>query len=99
MRLTIEQRRLIKEQVRRVFGETARVMVFGSRTRDDIKGGDIDLLVQVDHPLDHPALDAARLSAALSRAMEGRKVDVLLRDTRLKELPIHRIAEETGIAL
>lgn len=41
---------------------------------------------------------AARLAARASRAMDGRKVDVLLSAPNLKRLPVHEVAER-GVLL
>ena len=39
---------------------------------------------------------AAQMAARVSRAMQGRKVDVLLSAPNLKRLPIHDIAFNEG---
>ena len=46
--------------------------------------------------VDKPALIAAQLSARMSRAMQGRKVDVLIIAPNLLRLPIHDIAFKEG---
>jgi hypothetical protein len=46
MRLTSMERDTIVTEAKRCFGQTTRVMLFGSRTDDSRRGGDIDLLVQ-----------------------------------------------------
>jgi len=46
-----------------------------------------------------PAQLSARLAAQVSRAMYGRKVDVLIKAPNLKFLPIHAIALAEGIRL
>ena len=45
MRLTPWERLTIRDTVRTVVGEGARVRLFGSGTEDSARGGDIDLLV------------------------------------------------------
>ncbi len=99
MRVTELQKEAIRQIVAAEAGERAEIRVFGSRARDDAKGGDLDLLVKLPEPVDSPALLSARLSARISRLMYGRKVDVLVEAPNLKRLPIHAVAEREGVAL
>lgn len=96
MRLTEEQIQAIRRFSAEIAGEQARVRVFGSRLDDAARGGDLDLLVELDEPVDNPALLAARLSARISRSMRGRKVDVLVCAPNLMRLPIHEAALKEG---
>lgn len=96
MRLTQQEARLIHQLAHQVAGEQARVRLFGSRLDDETRGGDVDLLLELPAPVENPALMAARLAARVSRAMGGRKVDVLLSAPNLKHLPIHDIALKEG---
>jgi predicted nucleotidyltransferase len=96
MRLTDDQVQIIRQLVRQIAGSQARVRVFGSRLDNTARGGDLDLLLEVAEPVDNPALIAAQLSAKISRAMHGRKVDVLLSAPNLMRLPIHDIALKEG---
>ncbi len=96
MRLTEDQVQTIRRLVSDVAGERARVRVFGSRLDDRARGGDIDLMLEIPDPVDKPALVSARLAALVSRAMHGRKVDVLLSAPNLERLPIHDIALKEG---
>ena len=99
MRLTPVQIDTIKSTAQAVLGEGAQVTLFGSRVDDDKKGGDVDLMVEVDQAVAEPALMAARMASRVSRAMHGRKVDVLLKAPNLLEQPIHRIAQQEGVRL
>lgn len=99
MRLTTEQAQTIRQIINEKAGEGAVVRLFGSRLDDTARGGDVDLLVQLPSAIDNPALLAARLSALLTRALHGRRVDVLLSAPNLKTLPIHAIAARDGAAL
>ena len=49
MRLTPTQATIIREAVHRHFGEDADVRLFGSRTDDSKRGGDIDLYLSLIH--------------------------------------------------
>ena len=99
MRITPEQIVAIRKGVSQLAGDTARVWLFGSRVRDDARGGDVDLLLELDVAVAEPAQLSSQLSAQVSRAMYGRKVDVLIKAPNLKFLPIHSIALAEGIRL
>ncbi len=96
MRLTELQTNLIRQLARQVGGDQSRVRVFGSRLDDAAHGGDLDLMLELPEPIDNPALMAAQLAALVSRAMSGRKVDVLLSAPNLMHLAIHDIAFKEG---
>lgn len=78
MRVTPEQIVAIRKDAAQLAGDAARVWLFGSRVSDKTRGGDVDLLLELDAAVAEPAQLAARLAAKVSRAMYGRKVDVLL---------------------
>lgn len=96
MRLTDYQIQAIRQLARQVAGSQSHVRVFGFRLDDAAHGGDIDLLLELPEPVGNPALMAAQMSALVSRAMHGRKVDVLLSAPNLMRLPIHDIAFKEG---
>jgi len=96
MRLTDSQIQAIRQIARQVAGEQTRVRIFGSRLDDDAQGGDVDLMLELPEPVINPALLAAQMCAKVSRAMHGRKVDVLISAPNLMRLPIHDIAFKEG---
>ncbi len=99
MRLTPTQITAIRAIVAQLAGDEASVRLFGSRLDDTAKGGDVDLLVEIPHPVADPAWLAARIAGRVSRAMAGRKVDVILSAPNLLRLPIHEIAQKEGVLL
>ncbi len=99
MRETVNERSTICETVRAVTGPRTRVRPFGSRTDDAAKGGDIDLLVEIDHPVDSPVLLGARIGARLQQALGGRRIDIVLSAPNVAEQSVHRVARATGIEL
>jgi hypothetical protein len=99
MRITPEQIRVIRQGVAELAGEEASVWLFGSRLRDDARGGDVDLMVELNEAVAEPAQLAARLAVRVSRAMDGRKVDVLVKAPNLLFLPIHSVALAEGVRL
>lgn len=99
MRISHQVAQEIQQLAEAIFGAGVEVKVFGSRAHDELKGGDLDLLVKTSTPVAEPAKKPALLAARVSRLLQGRKVDVLLIAPNLKYLPIHRIAEEQGVPL
>lgn len=96
MRLSDNERLLVRAAVERRFGRQANVLLFGSRVDDTRRGGDIDLLVELPRAVDNPLAEAVALEVDVMRALGERKVDVLLAYPGLVERPIHRIARRTG---
>jgi len=98
MRITAFQRTRICSESQRCFGSHTRVWLFGSRVDDRKKGGDIDLYVEPE--IQDPAkLVDARLHFMLKmhHALGDQKIDLVLhRSESICDLPVHRIAKETG---
>ncbi|MCF7985256.1 MAG: nucleotidyltransferase domain-containing protein [Thiohalocapsa sp.] len=99
MRLSPSQQQSIRETAEQVFGPAVRVRVVGSRIDDSVKGGDLDLMVELPSAVEHPAGLAATLSAKVSRTMNGRNVDVIVSAPGLRRLQIHDIAFRDGVLL
>ena len=96
MRLTAQQTRLIHDTAMQMLGTDARVVLFGSRTDDAAKGGDVDLFIETR---ESPGLwRQAQLQVELEKRL-GLPVDLILRAASEPESPIHRIARLTGVAL
>lgn len=73
-----------------------RLYLYGSRTDDKRKGGDIDLYLEASRPIDLKT----RLSAEyrLQLACDTR-VDLLIKNPEQAEQTIHQIAVERGVLL
>lgn len=99
MRLKSEQVTRIRDIVHELAGCQAEVRVFGSRLDDSARGGDVDVFVSVPYTVEEPALLTARIAGRLSRALDGRKVDVVLAAPNLRALPIHETARREGVLL
>ena len=64
-----------------------RVFSFGSCTRHDLRGGDIDLLIELARPgLDKLSV-SLRTGARLQQLIGERKIDVLVTDPQTAETP------------
>lgn len=64
MRLDSREIETIRAAAREVFGDRATGRLFGSRARDTLRGGDIDLVVEVDRA--RPPLPMSSASATES---------------------------------
>lgn len=101
MRLTDFQADVIRDSVVKNFGQATRVWLFGSRIDEQRKGGDIDLYIEPEFQ------DAAQLVDAklyllrdIHKKLGEQKIDVIIRRQAFNEdLPIFRVARETGIRL
>ena len=99
MRLTADQTRAIVAATRDLAGEDAQVRLFGSRLRDDLRGGDIDLLVECPRRVERPVWLAAQITARLQRALGDRRIDVLVIDPDTALQPVHCSAQAEGVVL
>jgi len=99
MRLSDHDRQGVRQITTELGGPQARVLLFGSRTRDDLRGGDTDLLVEM--PAITPVRWALgnRLGARLQRAIGLRKIDILVADPATPASPVLAAARRDGIAL
>ena len=98
MRITDRHLSLIRQESLKCFGSNTRVWLFGSRVDDTQRGGDIDLYVEPEIQ-DAATLVDARLSFMIEmhRLIGDQKIDLVLhRDKCDRDLPIYRIAKETG---
>lgn len=99
MRLSPAQIQDIVYTARELVGHDARVWLFGSRVRDDVAGGDIDLLIESAGRVEQPVWLAAQVSAGLQRKLGERRIDVLLVDPLTPREPIHQVALAEGALL
>ncbi len=101
MRLTDQQRTIIRGTVAETFGVGAHVWLFGSRVDDNKRGGDIDLLIETDQ-IDVDDIVRAEIAFLVKIQMKlgEQRIDVLLDyPSRKIQSPIFLIAKQTGILL
>lgn len=99
MRLTPQARAIIRDTTLEVFGPQARVRLFGSRTDDTLRGGDIDLLVELPQPQADVGKKSLTLTAWLQMRLGDQPIDVLVIAPDTPLLPIHRQAMATAVPL
>lgn len=93
MRLTVEEQQVIREVVADTDPQ-AEVYLFGSRARDEERGGDIDLLIMSQRIGPN---ERRKMKLRLMDGLGERKIDlVVAKDT---EQPFVRIAQAEGVRL
>ncbi|MFM9967200.1 MAG: nucleotidyltransferase family protein [Burkholderiales bacterium] len=96
MRITPEQINTILATIGAQVGAGASVVLFGSRMRDNARGGDIDLLVESTHTLS--LMQQARLKLALEDLLQI-PVDIVTKQKDVEPKPFQAIALMTGVPL
>ncbi|HAI70350.1 MAG TPA: DNA polymerase III subunit beta [Gammaproteobacteria bacterium] len=101
MRLSTEEKQIIKSAVKEVMGESAIVLLFGSRVDESKRGGDIDLFIDANLP---NALDRvqkkSRLWAKLQQRLGEQRIDIIIAANKPEERQeIEHVARETGIRI
>lgn len=99
MRITSSEAKAIKETASAVFGEQAVVWLFGSRANDALKGGDIDLYIELPSE-DYVYAKKLRFWCELIKRLGDQKIDVVINKIGASpHLPIHDVARSKGIRL
>jgi len=101
MRLTDFQIQAICESAKTNFGEDTQIWLFGSRVDDHAKGGDIDLYIEPQTQKSSDLITAKlHFLRDLHKKLGEQKIDVVLRRTDSPvDLPVYRIAKQTGVLL
>lgn len=99
MRLSPSEVDAIRSRARRAFGPDAVVRLFGSRVRDDLRGGDIDLHVDVG-PEGRADLRAEiEFLVGLKEEIGDQRIDVVVRRRDAPPTAIDEIAFDEGVVL
>ena len=88
MRLSDRQRQVIRQATAEVAGLSARALLFGSRTRDHLRGGDIDLLIELAEPVANHWQLGVQLGARIERRLGLQKIDILIADPATPRSPV-----------
>lgn len=99
MRLSSFERDVIRMATADVAGAGARVLLFGSRTQPDRRGGDIDLLVEL--PMPHPDrwILGFKIGARIEQRLGLQKIDILVADPQTPESPVLLAARRDAIEI
>jgi len=98
VRINEQEEKIIKEVLTKYFGENAVIYLFGSRINDSKKGGDIDIFVEADISLKDMVKAKIKSLVELEKLLGERKIDLVIKNTSMKEELIHRNAKK-GIRL
>jgi predicted nucleotidyltransferase len=98
MRLQPEEIQAIRQAAQAVFGARATVRVFGSRVQDRLRGGDLDLYLEVE-PGQATFANEMRFRGLIERPLDELKVDVVLHERGRPLAPIDEIARRDGVLL
>ena len=99
MRITSFQHKSIVDVITGVFGNSVRIMLFGSRVDDSARGGDIDLLVITDTPDRNLVTKKIKALARLSLRLGEQKIDMILTDMKNDNRLIVKEALSKGVVL
>jgi predicted nucleotidyltransferase len=101
MRLLKPDIEIIKRVAFELWGDKVLVYLFGSRTDDSKKGGDIDLYIQLNKEYSprEIMLQKAEFLAKLDLLLGEQKIDVLIKTPYNNDLPIIKTAQLTGVLL
>lgn len=101
MRLTPRQIERLKHIAAEVFGPQARISLFGSRTDDRRRGGDIDLYVTGIALTADAQLDAKlRFLVKAKQQLGDQRIDLVFAPSPGQAMqPIQHVAETTGVPL
>lgn len=99
MRLSEFEIETIKNLAHRHFGNDAEVFLFGSRTKDNNRGGDIDLFVRNIHDTRLTVLTKINFLADLTLQIGEQKIDVVLDNVNARNSGFYKTIYQTGIQL
>lgn len=99
MRLTARQRTEILSTARELFGPQVRVVLFGSRVDDRLRGGDIDLMIDTDLATQSAHESRLAFLVELKKRLGDRKIDVIVRSPDRPAKPIYDAASRHGVEL
>lgn len=79
------------------FGNNSKVYLFGSRTKEHLKGGDIDLLIESEENIEYDM--QINFLSDMYKNITQRKVDLLIKTPFVKNKPIFKMIQSERILL
>lgn len=97
MRIKTEHIHIIKKLSKKYFGEDAKIYLFGSRSDDTKKGGDIDLYVETT--LNENIFERKiKMLVELQKVLGEQKIDLIINNFNYDKL-IYQVARSEGVLL
>lgn len=96
MRLRQNEIEAIKEVTKAIFGENASIILFGSRTNDSLKGGDIDLLILCNRKISSSEKYQLKIKflVQLKKIVGDQKIDVLIEENQQQSFFLKTVKNE-----
>jgi predicted nucleotidyltransferase len=97
MRLTKKDSEAISAVAKSVFGENTKISLFGSRTDNSEKGGDIDLIIQCNSAISGVERYELKIKflVQLKKIIGDQKIDVLIEDAKQQNSVFNTIRKES----
>ncbi|MCL5030367.1 MAG: nucleotidyltransferase domain-containing protein [Bacteroidetes bacterium] len=97
LRIKSEHIEAIKKIIKDSFGKDAKVYLFGSRTDDNKKGGDIDLYIETDVK-ENIFEKKIKIMGALHKVLGEQKIDIVINNFSSDKY-IYTVAKIEGLLL
>jgi predicted nucleotidyltransferase len=97
MRLSETDKLQLIKFAKQYFGKNIKLYLFGSRTDDSKKGGDIDLFLESEKQID--LQQQLQFLASIYRHVTERKIDLVVKTPFTAHQTIHDTAKQQGIRL
>lgn len=96
MRLKQDEIDAIKEVTKAIFGKNASIRLFGSRTNDSLKGGDIDLLILCNRNISTSEKYHLKIKflVQLKKIVGDQKIDVLIEENQQQSFFFQTVKNE-----
>jgi len=96
MRLKQNEIEAIKEVTKEIFGESANIRLFGSRTNDTLKGGDIDLLILCNRMISSSEKYQLKIKflVQLKKILGDQKIDILIEENQQQSFFLQTLKNE-----
>jgi uncharacterized protein len=96
MRLSQKEIEAIRTVTKSVFGQEAEAGLFGSRTDDSLRGGDIDLFIQCKRTISRSELYTLKMKflIQLKKIIGEQKIDVLIEGQAIEQGFLQKVKSE-----